>query len=399
MKNVKPVRIAVIGIGDRATELMRTMIATKDLSIRILCDPLDARLEDGCRVLDEAQLPRPQLVHDYRDALLPGEIDAAIVATSWNEHVEITLEAMRRGIPCGFEVGGASSLDECWELVRTWERTKTPCMMLENCCYGRYELAVLQMIREGLLGEIVHCEGGYQHELGPNTVRLANVGHQRSFHHMHRNGDLYPTHEIGPISKYLQINRGNRFVTVSSVASKCVALNKIAQRAYGDGKEKFMLGDFVTTLLRCANGETVVIRYDTSLPRPYTRSNAVHGTKGVWMELNHSIYIDGVSPAHQWEDVQPYVEKYEHPLWRDFLKEGVQGGHDGMDYLLMKAFAWSVHNGKPFPLDIYDAATWMAVTVLSEQSVSLAGAPLPFPDFTNGKWVMREEENKTQYSI
>lgn len=400
MKNtMKAVRLAVIGLGDRATELMRTMLATKDISIPVLCDPLDSRLEDGRRVLREHEQPEPLCVHSYLDALNRDRIDAAVVSTSWNEHVEITLEAMRRSIPCGFEVAGASSLDECWELVKTWERTHTPCMMLENCCYGRYELAVLQMIRAGLFGEIVHCEGGYQHELGPNTVKLVDSGHQRSFHHMHRNADLYPTHEIGPIAQYLNINRGNRFLTLASAASKGVALNAIAGRAYGDRLQKFQLGDFVTTVLKCANGETVVIRYDTSLPRPYTRSNAVHGTKGVWMEINHSIYIDGRSPAHKWEDVLPYVQEFEHPVWREFLSQGVQGGHDGMDFLLMKAFAWCVRNRKPFPMDVYDAATWMAVTALSEQSVALAGAPQPFPDFTNGKWVLREKQERTPYSI
>ena len=399
MSEQKTIRLGIIGIGDRATELMKSIIATKDFLITALCDPDAAHLEDGCRVLREESQPEAWTTARYQDVLDRSRVDAVIVATAWNEHVEITLEAMNRGIPCGFEVGGASSLDECWELVKTWERTRTPCMMLENCCYGRYELAVLQMIRAGLFGEIIHCEGGYQHELGPNTVRLAAVGHQRSFHHMHRNGDLYPTHEIGPIAKYIGINRGNRFLTLSSTASKAMALNAAAGRTYADGLQKFHLGDFVTTVLKCANGETVVLRYDTSLPRPYTRSNAVHGTKGVYMELNRSIYIDGRSPSHQWEDVMPYVEEYEHPLWRDFLREGVQGGHDGMDYLLMKAFAWSLLNEKPFPLDIYDAATWMAITVLSEQSVSLAGAPVPFPDFTNGKWIYREEEEKLPYSI
>ena len=399
MVNSNTVRLGIIGIGDRATELMKSMIATKDFLITVLCDPDAAHLEDGRRVLREEKQPEAWTTDSYLEALDKDRIDAVVVATSWNEHTEITLEAMRRGIPCGFEVGGASSLDECWELVKTWERTRTPCMMLENCCYGRYELAVLQMIRAGLFGEVVHCEGGYQHELGPNTVRLVDIGHQRSFHHMHRNGDLYPTHEIGPIAKYLNINRGNRFMTLSSTAAKGMALNAVAGRTYADGLQKFHLGDFVTTVLKCANGETVVIRYDTSLPRPYTRSNAVHGTKGVWMELNKSIHIVGRSPVHKWEDVQPYVEEFEHPLWQDFLREGVQGGHDGMDYLLMKAFAWCILNHKPFPLDIYDAATWMAVTVLSEQSVSLAGAPVPFPDFTNGKWIMREPEEKTPYSI
>lgn len=399
MKENGKVRVGVIGIGDRATDLMRTMLATGDLLITVLCDSNERRLNDGRKVLLESGQPEALMVTDYRDALDKTKIDAVVIATSWNEHVSITLEAMRRGIPCGFEVAGASSIDECWELVKTWERTRTPCMMLENCCYGRYELAVLQMIRAGLFGEIVHCEGGYQHELGPNTVKLIDIGHQRSFHHRHRNADLYPTHEIGPISKYLNINQGNRFLTLSSTAAKAVALNALAGRSYGDGQQKFQLGDFITTVLKCANGETVVIRYDTSMPRPYSRSNAVHGTKGVWMELNHSIYIDGISPSHKWEDIQPYVEKYEHPIWRQFLSEGVQGGHDGMDYLLMKAFAWCVYAEKPFPLDIYDAVTWMAVTVLSEQSISLSGMPVPFPDFTNGKWILHEEQEKTPYTI
>ena len=393
------IRVGVIGLGDRATDLMRTMLATEDIWVTVLCDPDEVRLEDGRQVLQETNQAEAWSTNDYREALDKTKIDAVVIATSWNEHVTITLEAMQRGIPTGFEVAGASSIDECWELVKSWERTRTPCMMLENCCYGRYELAVLQMIRAGLFGEVVHCEGGYQHELGPNTVKLIDIGHQRSFHHRHRNADLYPTHEIGPISQYLNINRGNRFLTLSSTASKAVALNKIAGRSYGDGLQKFQLGDFVTTVLKCANGETVVIRYDTSLPRPYSRSNAVHGTKGIWMELNRSIYIDGVSPAHKWEDVQPYIEKYEHPIWRRFLETGVQGGHDGMDYLLMKAFAWCVRNQKPFPLDVYDAATWMAVTTLSEQSVSLSGMPVPFPDFTNGKWELREKKEETPYTI
>ncbi len=398
MENEK-VRVGVIGLGDRATDLMRTMIGTQDIQITVLCDIDTARIEDGKRVLQETNQAEALVVSDYKEALDKTKIDAVIIATSWNEHVPITLEAMQRGIPTGFEVFGASSLDECWELIKAYERTRTPCMMLENCCYGRYELAVLQMIRDGLFGEVVHCEGGYQHELGPNTVKLIDIGHQRSFHHRHRNADLYPTHEIGPIAQYLNINYGNRFLTLSSTASKAVVLNQCAGISYGDGKQTFQLGDFITTVIKCANGETVVIRYDTSLPRPYTRSNAVHGTKGVWMELNKSIYIDGVSPSHKWEDVEPYLEKYEHPIWREFLQAGVQGGHDGMDYLLMKAFAWSVKNQKPFPLDIYDAATWMAVTTLSEQSVSLSGMPIPFPDFTNGKWVCRNRKEETPYTL
>lgn len=395
------VRLGIIGIGGRALGLMDSIAAIDEFVITGLCDIRPECCEKGLKWLREHDYPTvPFTCTDARELLDKSRIDAAIIATSWNEHVELAIAAMEAGIPVGFEVGGASSLDQCWELVKTYERTRTPCMMLENCCFGRYEMAVLRMIRDGLFGEVVHCEGGYQHFLGKYIVSPESLesGHQRSFHHMHRNGELYPTHEIGPISKYLNINRGNRFLTLSSFASKAASLNALARENFGEAHEPFMLGDFVTTVLKCAGGETVMIAHDTSLPRPYSRGNVVHGTRGIWMEINHSIYIEGLSPeSDKWEDIAPYLEKYDHPIWKQFLADGVQGGHDGMDYLELKAFAHSVLNGVGFPLDVYDAACWMAITILSENSVAMGGAPQPFPDFTNGKWVRREPLPDTPY--
>lgn len=399
MISSEKVRLGIIGIGDRATDLMKTMLATNDIEITALCDIDEECLQNGRQVLLDKGFEKVFETADYTKLLKKSLVDAVIIATSWNSHVEIAVTCMLKGIPCGFEVSGASSINECWELVKAFEQTKTPCMMLENCCYGRYELAVLQMIRAGLFGEVVHCEGGYQHDLSKGTVNLVNIGHQRSFHHMHRNADLYPTHEIGPIAQYLNINKGNRFLTLSSTASKSVALNALAGNTYSDIGQKFILGDFVTTVIKCANGETVLIKYDTSLPRPYSRSNEVHGTKGLWTECNKSVYFDGISKDHTFESIESYLEKYDHPLWKSFIAQGVEGGHDGMDYLLMKAFAYCVKNNQPFPIDIYDAAVWLAVTVLSEQSVSLSGAPVPFPDFTNGKWIMRKAQQATPYSL
>lgn len=400
----KRMRLGIIGTSGRAWGMIReTIVDVPTIEIVGLCDLVPEKMDKTLEILKEKEYPfTPWCVTDYREMLDKDKVDAILITTSWNEHIELAIACMEAGIPSAFEVGGASSIEQCWDLVKTYERTKTPCFMLENCCFGRYELGVLQMIRAGLFGEVVHCEGGYQHFLGTGLaggVADAEHYHQRSFHNLYRNGELYPTHEIGPIAKYLNINRGNRFISLSSFASKAVSLNTIAGRSYGDGLQKFMEGDFVTTMIKCANGETIMIAHDTTLPRPYCRGNVVHGTKGIWMEINKSIHIQDQSPEHKWEDITPYLEKYEHPMWKRFQEGGVHGSHDGMDYLEMEAFAYCVLNNLPFPIDIYDSATWMAVTVLSEDSIALGSIPVAFPDFTNGKWIHRAEEEQHLYSI
>ena len=203
--------------------------------------------------------------------------------------------------PVGMEVGGAYSLYECWELVRVSEETGVDCMMLENCCYGREEMTILNMIKQGIFGEIVHCQGGYQHDLRSEIAMGIENRHYRFKNYQHRNGQIYPTHEIGPISKYLDINRGNRFLTLTSMSSKAKGLSKwIADNKGTDhehSKIDYVQGDIVTTMIKCAHGETVLLTHDTSLPRVYSRGGRVQGTKGIWMEDKKSVHIEGKSPA------------------------------------------------------------------------------------------------------
>ena len=320
--------------------------------------------------------------------------------TPWDDHINLACFAMRAGKYTGMEVGGAYSLDDCWKLVRTFEETGTPCMLLENCCYGRDELMILNMVRQGLFGEIVHCQGGYRHDLRDEVSFGRENRHYRFRNYRARCCENYPTHELGPIATILDINRGNRLVSLVSMASKAAGLHDYLQREKGasyDGAQlPYAQGDVVTTVLKCARGETICITLDTTLPRFYSRGFHVQGTRGMYMEDNHSVFLDGQDNAfdfkwrEKWGCADAYREAYDHPVWKAYLERGVRGGHDGMDWLEMDAFFHAVSEKAPAPIDVYDAAAWMSVSCLSEQSVALGGAPMAIPDFTNGKWLSRE---------
>lgn len=401
MEAGRKVRIGVIGIGARAQGLIETLSGMDFVEIGAICDRIPERMQEGLAVIRKTRDYPVALYEDYHELLKMPDIEGVIIATSWNEHISIAIASMKAGKYTAFEVGGASSIAQCWKLVETYEETGTPCMMLENCCYGRYELAVLNMIRQGLFGEIVHCDGGYRHDLSAIPRGLLK-NHQRSFHHMKRNAELYPTHEIGPIAKYLNINRGNRFLTLTSMASKSRGLTLRAEELLKDQDvdwHPFALGDIVTTLIKCAGGETVAITHDTSLPRPYSRANQVQGTNGIWSEEHMGIHIKGRSPEEKWESIDEYLKEYEHPIWKEFLNDGVTGGHGGMDYLVLRAFIYCIQNRIETPINVYDAATWMAVTCLSEDSIAMGSMPVAFPDFTNGKWVCPDPMPEGPFSL
>ncbi|MCI9337468.1 MAG: Gfo/Idh/MocA family oxidoreductase [Lachnospiraceae bacterium] len=407
----RPVKIGVIGVGGRAVGLIGTMAEMGFVEIAALSDVRPEKMEEGLKVIREHADYPVSCYTDYRELLEREDIEGVVIATSWNDHTKIAIAAMKAGKYTGFEVGGTSSIQQCWDLVHAYEETGTPCMILENCCYGQYELAVLNMIRKGLFGEIIHVEGSYQHDLRGLAEKI-HEGYQRSLHHMKRNADLYPTHEIGPLAKYLNINRGNRFLTLTSTASRSRGLDLRAAKSYGENSpiwHRHALGDVVTTVIKCAGGETVTIVHDTSLPRPYTRNNAVHGTKGIWMEINHSMYFEPESftteeeaneiVEHKWENADPYLEKYRHPIWDRFLNDGVTGGHGGMDYLVLRAFIYSIQHHIPLPIDVYDSATWMSITCLTEESIAKGSMPVYVPDFTNGAWVCREPMPESPWSL
>lgn len=393
-------KIGVVGLGGRGTSLLEAvMIPMEDISIIGVCDKYEDRRTHAAQMVKEKKGNEPLCTADYREILALDELDALVVTTSWADHLQPAIDAMKAGKRVAMEVGGAYSLDQLWQLVHTSEETGIPCMMLENCCYGRDELMVRNMVEQGVFGEIVHCQGGYHHDLRSEISFGRENRHYRLDNYKNRNCENYPTHELGPIAKILNINHGNRMISLSSVASKSRGLNDYLKREKGDEYDitnyPFAQGDVVTTTIRCAHGETIVLTLDTTLPRAYSRGFHIQGTRAMYMEDNRSLFIDGVHNKYdfswkdQWNNVEEYRDQYEHPIWKQYLAEGIKGGHDGMDWLVFRAFFESVMKDEEPPIDVYDTAAWMCISALSENSIAMGGLPVAIPDFTNGKWITR----------
>jgi len=397
------VRLGVIGLGGRGRGLLSLLTNMDDVYIPAVSDLYEDRMEKAAENTFTKRGYKPELYSDYKKLLERDDIDGVIIPSSWTAHAEIAIEAMNSGKYAAMEVGGASSINECWELVKTSEKTGKPCMMLENCCYGREELSLLHMIKRGMFGELIHCQGGYEHDLRSEVSNGLINRHYRFRNYKNRNGELYPTHELGPIAKYLNINRGNRMLSLTSMASKSRGLHKYIVDTMGADSElapiDFAQGDIVTTMIKCAHGETIFLIHDTTLPRPYSRGGRVQGTKGIWMEDNSSVYFDGVSPLDKWEPFEKYMTENEHPLWKWYKEEGIRGGHGGMDYLVLRAYVESIKNQTDTPIDVYDTAAWMAITCLSEDSVAMGSMPVSIPDFTNGKWIRRDAPVPGRYCL
>ncbi|MBR4236530.1 MAG: Gfo/Idh/MocA family oxidoreductase [Clostridia bacterium] len=390
------VRLGIIGLGGRGRGQTETLLQMPDVEVSAVCDEYADRAEKGQELVRKYRPYTPAAETDYRKVIERNDVDAVMVFTSWETHIKICTDAMRAGKRVATEVGGAVSLEECWQLVRTYEETGIECMMLENCCYGREEMTLLNMVRQGLFGRVMHCEGGYRHDLR-DEIGMGDVNrHYRQRHFLSRNGELYPTHELGPIAQYLNINRGNRMVSLVSVASGAAGLNEWLKEHRPESplaRAQVNQGDIVNTIIKCANGETILLTHDCTLPRPYSRGGVIQGTRGIWMEDNRSIYIEGMSKedksywTHRWESDEKYMQEYEHGLWRAYREFGLRGGHGGMDYLVLRAFVESVQKRETPPIDTYDTASWMAITPLSESSAATGGQPVDIPDFTRGEWL------------
>jgi hypothetical protein len=295
------------------------------------------------------------------------------------------------------EVGGAYCEDELWELIEVYEQTKTPFMFLENCCFGEYELMVTNMVRKGLFGEISHCAGAYSHDLREEVTKGKENRHYRLKNYIERNCENYPTHELGPIAKILNINRGNRMLKLYSISSKQRGLKEYIRNNPETTDQSlldvdFKQGDVVNTLITCEDGSTIALKLDTTLPRFYSREFSVHGTKGMYNELAHTLFLDGDNEWRARENHcsdEQYKEKYSAPIWKNFTEEMRKSGHGGMDYFELKHFADCILNGKTPAIDVYDAAAWMVITCLSDKSIK-TGAAVDVPDFTNGAYKTRK---------
>ena len=410
---MKTFRVGVIGLGNRGSWWVTEMLADLDyVNVVGLCDLYRDRIDAAAeRLAKKGCAVPPVQTEDWRALIDAPQVEVVLVFSAWANHVPAALYAMRARKPVALEVGGAYSVEECWDLVKTQEETGTPFMLLENCCYGEYELMVLNMARHGLFGDIVHCAGGYMHDLRDEIARGNETRHYRFHEYLTRNTENYPTHEIGPIAKILNINNGNRFVSLVSVASRSAGLHAYMQ-ANDDLREKygatvFRQGDIVNTVLTCADGTTVAITLDTSLPRYYSRGLCVRGTKGMYEEATQSVLLDCEAyPGAEWDwspqfcNRKRYEDAWRHPIWRRYRGEGVkEQGHGGMDFLVIDAFFEALDQNLPMPVDVYDAATWMAITALSAQSIANGSCTVDFPDFTAGRWAQVRKEPDWKYRM
>ena len=389
------IKLGVIGLGQRGSMLLDEIVKIADVEVCAVCDLYTDRVEDAFNKVKEKCGNEPVKLQDYHDVLKMPDVKAVLISAAWEAHADIAVDSMRAKKWTALEVGGAYDISDCQKLVDTYEGTKTPFMFLENCCYGRREMMCLNMAKTGVFGEIVHCDGAYMHDLRKEVSSGAEIRHYRLQNYIHRNCENYPTHELGPIAKILNINNGNRMLSLVSVGSKSAGLHSYITDKRGSddalAKVDFKQSDVVTTIIKCAGGETITLSLNTTLPHSYSRNFNVHGTNAYYAENNDSVFFDGDDGEENWKpnwgNAEKYCEKYEHPLWKKYLAEGVHSGHDGMDWLLLNAFFESIRQNKIPPIDVYDAAAWMSISALSEQSIALGGAPVPIPDFTRGKWI------------
>ncbi|WP_420379750.1 Gfo/Idh/MocA family protein [Gilvibacter sp.] len=419
-QDIKPLteklRVGLIGVGLRGTNHLQNLLYRDDVEIVAVCDIDTRRMPVVEELLKKHK--HKAVKHftanelDYKNLLALDNIDAVIISTPWLWHARMAKDAMKAGKYVGLEVSAANTMEECWDLVNIHEETGSHLMILENVCYRRDVMAVLNMVKQNVFGELLHFRCGYQHDLrfvkfndGKTAYgKGAEFGEKgisesawRTRHSLLRNADVYPTHGLGPVAGMCDINRGNRFVSISSMASKAVGLNKyivdVGGADHPNAKLKWKQGDVITSMISTSNGETIIVTHDCNSPRPYSLGFRVQGSEGLWEVDGRRIYIEGKSEPHRWDEAQPWLDKYDHPLWKRFAERATGSGHGGMDFFVLNAFVESAKRNVAPPLDVYDAAAWSAVTPLSEASIAANGEAQEFPDFTRGNWVKRKPWN------
>jgi predicted dehydrogenase len=411
-KDEKKARLAFIGTGMRGSYLLKEAVSQGLTEVVAVCDIDSAAINNVKQTIKEYNAKEPTYYtgeRDFEKIVHRDDVDGVVIATPWQWHYPMTMESLKAGKHTGCEVISGISIDEIWNLVNEYERTGTQYMMLENVCYRRDVMAVLNMARKGMFGEINYAECGYQHDLreylfndGKNMFghgvefneKAINEAHWRTQNYAGRNGDLYPTHGIGPVSTILNITRGNQFSQLVSMSSPARGLHKYivdnSSAEHPNAKVKFKCGDQVTTLIKCINGEMIKMTFDTSSPRPYSLGFRIQGTEGVWTEDAKGIYFQKLAKTpHEYDPIDKYLEQYDHPYWARHAHEAENSGHGGMDYFIIHEFVDCVRNKQPFPMDMYDAAMWSALAPLTEKSIAQNSKAVLIPDFTRGKWRKR----------
>lgn len=397
---LKKVRIGFVGVGGMGTAHVGNLLKIEGAELRAVCDIVEWKVERVQAMCAAAGRPEPEGYTrgetDFKRMCERDDLDLVYNATPWEWHVPICLEAMHTGKHAATEIPAAISLDECWQLVESSERNGRYCIMMENCNYDRIEMMILNMVKKGVLGELLHAECGYLHDLRAVKHDMLGEGVWRRAHSMKRNGDLYPTHGLGPVAQCMDINRGNQFDYLVSFATKSRGLHLYAVERFGpdspQAKEQFVLGDVVTTVIRTKREETIVLQHDTNSPRPYSRDILVQGTKGIIRKYpSPLVYFEGRSAPHRWEEAGIYQKEFDHPVWVELEERSRGAGHGGMDFIEDYRLIDALLNGREPDMDVYDAAALSAVSELSERSISSGGEPQPFPDFTRGMWKQSRE--------
>ena len=410
-KPLAEVRVGVVGMGFRGTDAVSCISRLPRTTVAAVCDVLDERLEIGNRYLvDEAKLApaRKFLGAEAYKALCEWDgVDVVYITTPWQLHVKVALCALAAGKTVLVEVPAALTVDDCWALVEASEKFRRPCMMLENCCYGETEMFGLSLAKQGLLGEIVHGEGGYNHDLrawcyngfDPKVkFQEAYWNHWRLEYNAAHDGDQYPTHGFGPICQCMDINRGDRLEYLVSLSSKSCGFERYAREKHGAdselGRMKIRMGDVNTTLLRTAAGRSIQIRHNVATPQRCCRYETLVGTDGIWCGCPDRLYFRGHGAPEtkndNFFDEKTYAEmreKYMHPCWKAAKgASDAAGGHGGMDFMMSLRWTYCLQAGIPLDFDVYDLASWCSVCELSELSCGAGSAPMRIPDFTRGAW-------------
>jgi hypothetical protein len=393
------IRTGIIGLGMRGMEAVGRLLYVDGIEIRAVCDVVPERVGQAKAIVLNRGKPEPAGYSagpdDWRHLCERDDLDLVYICTPWDLHVPNAVYAMINGKHAAMEVPAATTLEECWKLVDTAESTQRHCMMLENCCYDFFELATLNMVRKGVLGEIMHAECAYIHD-----IRRLKFDKETGYHDMWRlrysishTGNLYPTHGLGPVAQIMGINRGDRMERLTSMSTKQVGMSLYAADKFGpdspEAQQSYLLGDMNTTLVRTVQGKTIMIQHDTTSPRPYNRIHLISGTGGMaqkWPEEHIALAPD----SHSWLDqdaMARLLAEYEHPLARKMGEMAREvGGHGGMDFIMDWRLAQCLMKGLPLDQDVYDAAAWSSIVELSERSVLGGSKPIEVPDFTRGAW-------------
>ena len=398
-KPISTIRAAIIGVGDRGSNHLEQLLTLDGVEITAIADKHEPTLCRALAQVKKAGRKEPAAFgrgeEDYKRMLHRDDVDIVIIATPWELHTPMAVDTLLAGKHAFIEIPAAITVDECWQLVETAEKTQKHCMMLENCCYGREELFCLNLCRQGLLGELLHAETAYIHDLRWQMENVeVGTGSWRTLHYAKRNGNLYPTHGIGPVSQYMGINRGDRFDYLSAVSSPARGRKAHAAAKYPPDHKwnripNWACGDMNTTIIKTALGRSIMVQWDETSPRPYSRLNLIQGTRGTFAGYPSRLAIEGVTPdTHKWvegEKLEEYFKKYQHPMWNSELAKK-RGDHGAMDWLMHWRIACCLRSGQPLDQDVYDAAAWSAIGPLSERSIANRSQSVDVPDFTRGRW-------------